>query len=447
MSKKRQYFGTDGIRGRVGNAPITPDFMLKLGWAVGRVLADGVDSKVVVGKDTRISGYMFESALEAGLAAAGADIYLLGPMPTPGVAYLTRKLQANLGIAITASHNLFQDNGIKFFAPDGNKLSDELELKIEEQLSKTIDCAPSDRLGKAVWVDRAGDDYINFCKRALPSGLTLSGLKIVVDCANGATYRLAPQLLRELGAEVLTLAVEPNGLNINDHCGATHLERLCQEVVSAQAAVGIAFDGDGDRLMMVDAAGEILDGDGILFVLAKYLHQHKQLSGGVVGTMMSNFGLELAFRQLGIGFTRTKVGDRYVLAELHKQGWLLGAEPSGHIIHLGFNTTGDGIIAALQVLAVMLKTGQELAALKSGLCCLPQRLINVPVNGNLLFSVDDVICQAVQDAEQQLGNTGRVLLRPSGTEPLIRVMVEGEDSVLVDELAQSLAQLITKLMS
>ncbi|MCP3678927.1 MAG: phosphoglucosamine mutase [Gammaproteobacteria bacterium] len=439
MTQQRRYFGTDGIRGRVGVIPIIPDFILKLGWAVGRVLANGGGSKVLIGKDTRISGYMFESALEAGLSAAGVDIHLLGPMPTPAIAYLTRTLRAQAGIVISASHNTFQDNGIKFFAGDGKKLADELELKIEAELEKPLSCVASQSLGRAVRIDDAAGRYIEFCKSSIPSQITLKGLKVVVDCANGATYHIAPNVLHELGATVVKLSTLPDGLNINHDCGATNPVQLSEVVKAEQADVGIALDGDGDRVIMVDHRGELLDGDQLIYIIAKYLQQSGQLQGGVVGTIMSNFGLENALNALGIGFARSKVGDRYVLSELLKRQWILGGEPSGHIIHLDLNTTGDGIIAALQVLAVMISSGRSLFELKSQLNKWPQKLVSVNSHETIVdLEHDTTIQKAMTHAQQRLNGHGRVLLRYSGTEPVIRIMVESENQELVTDLTRYL---------
>jgi phosphoglucosamine mutase len=444
MTLQRKYFGTDGIRGEVGKFPVTPDFVLKLGWAVGNVLnkQGGKFNKVLIGKDTRISGYMFESALEAGLSAAGVDIHLLGPMPTPAVAYLTRTLRAQAGIVISASHNSYQDNGIKFFSSDGTKLPDEAEMEIEACLDSPMTSVFSEKLGKAERVVDATGRYIEFCKSTVSSKLTLRGMKIIVDCANGATYQAAPEVFRELGAEVIELAVDPDGLNINDFCGATHPDMLRRIVTAEEADLGIAFDGDGDRVMMVDGKGEIVDGDELLFVIARYLQDKKQLKGGVVGTVMSNLGFELALRNLGIEFVRSKVGDRYVMEQLLEKGWLLGGENSGHIIYLDATTTGDGIISALQVLSAMSDSGKSLHELKGGIEKFPQVLINVKVVEKIDVSKNAVIQKAKLAAENSLKNKGRVLLRASGTEPVIRVMVEGEDAKMVTEIAKNLAAVV-----
>jgi len=447
MQQQRKYFGTDGIRGTVGVPPITPEFILKLGWAVGRVLknGNGQRSKVLIGKDTRISGYMFESALEAGLSAAGMDIRLLGPMPTPAIAYLTRTFHAQAGIVISASHNPFQDNGIKFFSSAGTKLPDEVELAIESEIESPspISIVAPDRLGKAERIHDAPGRYIEFCKSTIPYDVNLKGLKIVVDCAHGATYHLAPNVFRELGANVITLGTQPNGLNINAEGGATKPQALQKAVLENHAHLGIALDGDGDRVIMVDAHGEVVDGDELLFIIAAARQQTGTLQGAVVGTVMSNLGLEQALNERGIAFTRAQVGDRYVLEMLQQNGGRLGGESSGHIICLDRTTTGDGIITALQVLAIGRQTGQPLAVLKSGMQKCPQRMINVPIlqNSAQIISLPGVQT-ARRVAEQKLGTHGRVLLRPSGTEPLIRVMVEGFDAQLVDTVAYGLAEAV-----
>lgn len=437
----RKYFGTDGIRGKVGEFPITPEFVLKLGWAVGRVLARGNGGKVVIGKDTRISGYMFESALEAGLSAAGVDILLLGPMPTPAIAYLTRTLHADAGIVISASHNPFEDNGIKFFSSDGTKLPDEVELAIEAELDKPMEMAPPAELGKASRVGDAAGRYIEFCKSTFPRNLKLKGLKLVVDCSNGATYQVAPSVFRELGAKVLTMGDDPDGLNINLECGSTHPQQLQQAVLTQGADLGIAFDGDGDRVLMVDHKGELVDGDELLFIIATASQKLDRVPG-VVGTLMTNLGMEHALKEAGIGFERAKVGDRYVMEMLQQCGWSLGGEGSGHLICLDYTTTGDGIISALQVLRAMVEQGSSLQQLKSGMTKYPQVLINVRLPRQVdvmgLASVQD----AVVEAESVLGDSGRVLLRPSGTEPVIRVMVEGEDAAQVRQVAEKLAEMV-----
>ena len=451
---KRRYFGTDGIRGRVGALPITPEFVLKLGWAVGKVLARQgsgklliffslqYPSKVLIGKDTRISGYMFESVLEAGLSAAGIDTRLLGPMPTPAIAYLTRTLRAQAGIVISASHNPFYDNGIKFFSALGTKLPDEIEMAIEEQLDQPMTTVESALLGKAVRVDDAPGRYIEFCKSTVSSSITLNGFKIVVDCANGASYHIGPNVIRELGAEVIEMGVEPNGLNINLDCGATHPEALREQVLAHQADLGIALDGDGDRVVMVDHLGHVLDGDDLLYIIAKDRLHRGVLEGGIVGTVMSNIGFERAVRDSGIDFVRVAVGDRHIMSELASRGWYLGGEPSGHIVCLKTSSTGDGIITALQVLAAMRNQGQQLADIRLGLVKFPQVLLNVSVETRPASIDVPHIQQAVKSIESKLGDNGRVLLRCSGTEPMIRVMVEGEDEACVNDYAAQLADLV-----
>lgn len=440
----RKFFGTDGIRGRVGESLINPSFVLKLGWAVGTILARKKVGKVLIGKDTRISGYMLESVLEAGLSAAGMNIHLLGPMPTPAIAYLTRTLRAEAGIVISASHNLYQDNGIKFFSSQGTKLPDTFELEIEEQLERPMITVDSASLGKASRIVDAPGRYIEFCKSTVSSQVNLNGLRIVVDCANGATYHIAPDVFRELGAEVIELATDPDGFNINHNCGSTKPQILQRCVIEQKADVGIAFDGDGDRVIMVDHTGEVVDGDELLYIIAQHQLLNSPVKTGVVGTMMSNLGLENALRDIGISFIRSKVGDRYVLRELHTSGWLLGGEPSGHIVHLGYTTTGDGIISALQVLSVICKTERSLAELKRGMSKYPQVLINVAVAAPDLVIKSKVIQDAVKAVETKLGTSGRVLLRSSGTETVVRVMVEGEETQLVTSLAQELAYVVER---
>lgn len=442
----RKYFGTDGIRGRVGEFPITPEFVLKLGWAAGRVLGRGNGDKVVIGKDTRISGYMFESALEAGLSAAGVDILLLGPMPTPAVAYLTRTLHAAAGIVISASHNPFEDNGIKFFSGDGTKLPDEVELAIEVELDKAMEMAPPAALGKAHRVNDAAGRYIEFCKSTFPNRLNLKEMKLVLDCSNGATYHVAPSVFRELGARVTTLADQPDGLNINVDCGSTHPQRLQAAVAEQGADLGIAFDGDGDRVLMVDRSGELVDGDELLFIIATATHQQEAVAG-VVGTLMTNLGMERALQEAGIGFSRAKVGDRYVMEQLKEKGWTLGGEGSGHLICLDHTTTGDGIISALQVLRAVVEQGKGLDELKAGMSKYPQILINVRLTEQCDVLGLPAVQAAVAEAETELGQRGRVLLRASGTEPLIRVMVEGEDGVQVDAVANRLADAVRSLLA
>ncbi|MCP1439463.1 phosphoglucosamine mutase [Erwinia persicina] len=438
----RKYFGTDGIRGKVGETPITPDFVLKLGWAAGKVLARNGSKKIIIGKDTRISGYMLESALEAGLAAAGLSAAFTGPMPTPAIAYLTRTFRAEAGIVISASHNPFDDNGIKFFSIDGTKLPDEVEEAIEAEMEKPITCVDSAELGRASRIVDAAGRYIEFCKGTFPSELSLNGLKIVVDCANGATYHIAPNVLRELGAEVITLGVNPDGMNINKECGATDLRQLQARVLAEKADIGLAYDGDGDRIMMVDHLGEKVDGDQILYIVAREGLRQGQLRGGVVGTLMSNMGLELALKQLGIPFARAKVGDRYVLEKLQEKGWRLGAENSGHVILLDKTTTGDGIVAGLQVLTAMVRNHMSLHDLCSGMKLLPQILVNVRFSGATDPLEDAQVKAVTAEAEKELKGRGRVLLRKSGTEPLIRVMVEGEDEAQVTSLAHRIADAV-----
>lgn len=436
MSK--QYFGTDGIRGRVGKSPITPEFVLKLGWAAGKVLAGTDGGKVLIGKDTRISGYMFESALQAGLSAAGVDIGLLGPMPTPGIAYLTRTFHARAGIVISASHNPYYDNGIKFFSAAGTKLPDDIEHAIEDELEKPISCNESNQLGKAVRINDAAGRYIEFCKSTFPNDRDLRGLKIVVDCANGATYHIAPAVFSELGATVIALGDKPDGLNINANVGSTHPEALQAAVKAEKADLGIALDGDGDRILMVDNLGNLVDGDELLYIIAMHRQAHKGLNGGVVGTLMSNLGLEHAFERARIPFSRAAVGDRYVMEQLRNSNWLLGGENSGHIICLDRTTTGDGIISALQVLAALMDTGKSLAELLSSMTKYPQTLINVRLDKKVDVMGTPEVKSAMKSAEQKLAKSGRILLRPSGTEPLIRVMVEGQDASLVDSTAHEL---------
>ncbi len=438
----RKYFGTDGIRGRVGEFPVTPEFVLRLGWAAGRVLARRSGGKILIGKDTRISGYMFESALEAGLSAAGVDCHLLGPMPTPGIAYLTRALFAEAGIVISASHNPYHDNGIKFFSAQGSKLPDEVEQAIEAELDKELVCNDSASLGKAARVEDAAGRYIEFCKSTFPGQYDLRGMKIVVDCANGATYHIAPKVFAELGATVFIIGDQPDGLNINAGCGSTHLELLQEKVGQYQADIGIALDGDGDRVMMVDDSGRIIDGDELLYVVAMHRQRAGALNGGVVGTLMSNLGLEHAFQRQGIPFKRAAVGDRYVMERLLENDWLLGGESSGHIICLDRTTTGDGIVSALQVLAAMRESESTLAELLRDMDKYPQVLVNVRLPEKVDVLARTPVQEALRDAEGELAERGRVLLRASGTEPLIRVMVEGQDAGQVESLARQLAEVV-----
>lgn len=441
----RKYFGTDGIRGRVGEHPITADFMLRLGWATGRVLGAGGPTRVVIGKDTRISGYMFESALEAGLSAAGVDIRLLGPMPTPAIAYLTRTLHACAGIVISASHNPFYDNGIKFFSGQGFKLPDETEAAIEAEMDKPMSTATSARLGKAERVMDAGGRYIEFCKSTVPAELNLRGLKIVVDCANGASYQVAPSVFEELNADIIAIGVDPDGLNINQDCGSTKPEGLRRAVLQYNADLGIALDGDGDRVILVDHRGELVDGDESLFIIAQDRHRTGRLHGGVVGTLMSNLGLEHALNTLDIRLARAAVGDRYVMEMLQQEGWILGGESSGHIICLDRTTTGDGIVSVLQVLAAMIQGDIGLHELKQGMTKYPQHMINVPVAGTVDVLAAPRLVDAVKQVEARLSSRGRVLIRSSGTEPVVRVMVEGDDPQLVKAQAELLAAVVLEL--
>ncbi len=439
----RRYFGTDGIRGRVGQSPMTADFVMKLGWAAGKVLSrEEGRGHVVIGKDTRISGYIFEAALEAGLAAAGLDVTLMGPMPTPAVAYMTQAQRATAGIVISASHNPYYDDGVKFFNCDGFKLPDSTELEIEAMMDQPMQMVQSRDLGKVYRMEDSRARYIEFCKNSIPFRTSLKGMKIVLDCAHGATYHVAPSVFRELGAEVFEMGVNPDGLNINKDCGALHPDAMRALVLEHQADVGIAFDGDGDRVMMMDASGEVMDGDEILFVIAKSQLLSGGLGGGVVGTLMSNLGLELALKAQGIPFERANVGDRYVMEKLLANGWFIGGENSGHIIALNQTTTGDGIIAALQVLNWMVSQDLTLADSRKGMTKYPQIMVNVPLAQKLDTDDFPQVQQAVLQAEQELTGKGRVLLRPSGTEPLIRVMVEGQDESQVDMLAHQIAEVV-----
>ncbi len=440
----RKYFGTDGVRGRVGVAPITPQFVMHLGYAAGKVLAgdrlkNGKRAGVLIGKDTRISGYMLESALEAGLIAAGIDVYLAGPIPTPAVAYLTRALRLQAGVVISASHNPFEDNGIKFFSGAGTKLPDDVELAIEAELDEAMHSNASDALGKAKRIDDASGRYIEFCKSTFPNEMNLRGLKVVVDSAHGAAYLVARNVFHELGAEVISIGAEPDGKNINAGFGATKPQNLQKAVVDNQADLGIALDGDGDRLIMADAAGKLYDGDQLIYIIARHRKAQGTLKGGVVGTLMTNFAFELAMRQMEIPFLRAKVGDRYVMELLLENGWQLGGENSGHIICLDKHTTGDGLVSALQVLHALRAQGFTLAQAAADLVMFPQVLINVRVARKIDFAGDADVRAAVAAAETELSGKGRVLLRPSGTEPLLRVMVEGEDAAQVQRLAENIA--------
>jgi len=442
---QRHYFGTDGVRGKVGEEPITPERVLKLGWAAGRTLAAvdvtkrGERPGVLIGKDTRISGYLLEAALESGLAAAGVDVYLCGPLPTPGIAYLTRALRLSAGIVVSASHNPFEDNGIKFFSAAGAKLPDEVELAIERAMEMPLTCVPSAELGKARRIEDAAGRYIEFCKSTFPNELDLHGLRIVVDCAHGAGYHVAPPVFHELGAEVVTIGAEPNGMNINAGVGATNPGRLADKVRESAADYGVALDGDGDRLVMVDRNGVVYDGDQLLYVIARDYQRRGALSGGVVGTLMSNLGFEQALATAGIALDRAKVGDRYVLEQLVARRWQLGGENSGHIICLDKHTTGDAIVAALAVLRALIEQRVTLAEAAGAVTLFPQRLINVPVKRGFDWKANAQVCDAASAATLALGDAGRVLLRPSGTEPVLRVMVEARDAAMADTHAQAIA--------
>ncbi|MDC7702079.1 phosphoglucosamine mutase [Vogesella indigofera] len=438
----RKYFGTDGVRGEVGQFPITPDFVLRLGYAAGKVLVDHERQEhptVIIGKDTRISGYMLEAALQAGLTAAGVNVLLTGPLPTPGIAYLTRALRLSAGVMISASHNPYQDNGIKFFAEGGKKLDDALEREIEAMLDSPMQTSASRELGRARRINGAADRYIEFCKSTFPNERNLKGLKLVVDCAHGATYHIAPKVFHELGAEVITIGGEPNGYNINDGVGATHTEAISQAVLQHGADLGISLDGDGDRLMMADQHGKVYDGDQLIYVIAKARAARGQLGGGVVGTVMTNLAMELALQQQGIAFGRAKVGDRYVLELLHENGWQVGGEASGHVLCLDKHTTGDGIISSLQVLAALAELDRDLATICSDWQPFPQKMINVRLNGQ-----DWQAASAAKYAEAQLAlaGRGRVVLRPSGTEPVVRVMVEADELALAEQWAGQIAAAI-----
>lgn len=449
----RKYFGTDGVRGEVGTDPITPDFVMRLGYAAGKVLAHQVAQRdhngmhtrpaVLIGKDTRISGYMLEAALQAGFAAAGVDVKLAGPVPTPAVAYLTRALRLAAGVVISASHNPYQDNGIKFFSASGNKLPDAVELAIEEQLEQPLVCVPADKLGRAKRIDDAQGRYIEFCKSSFPNELDLRGMKIVVDCANGAAYHIAPFVFHELGADVISIGNQPNGFNINLNCGATAPKALAAAVVEHQADLGIALDGDADRLIMVDQDGRIYNGDELLYVVLKARLATGPVAG-VVGTLMTNMALEVALRNMGVGFARAKVGDRYVLEVLQEKGWLIGGEGSGHLLCLDKHTTGDGIISALQVLSALKRSGQSLRQTLADLQLFPQTLINVRVSAGYDWQQNAEMQAEKNLVEQELGDTGRVLIRASGTEPLIRVMVEARDAALAKSMAERIAQTLPR---
>ncbi|MEX1082232.1 MAG: phosphoglucosamine mutase [Halofilum sp. (in: g-proteobacteria)] len=436
------YFGTDGIRGRVGDWPMTPDFVMHLGWAAGGVLAAHGRREVLIGKDTRLSGYMFESALEAGLAAAGVSTRLVGPMPTPAIAYLARTFRQAAGAVISASHNPYYDNGVKFFSGLGTKLPDAVEAEIEARLDRPMQVVAPAELGRAARVDDADGRYIEFCKGTIPFGTDLRGLKLVVDSAHGATYSIAPRVFRELGAQVIAIGSEPDGLNINDGCGATAPEAMAARVLAEGADAGLALDGDGDRVIMVDRYGRVVDGDALLLIMARARHERGDMIGGVVGTLMSNLGLERALAELGIPFSRAAVGDRFVLEQLQANGWKLGGEASGHIVCLDRTTTGDGIVSALQVLARMVDTGASLDELAACMDQYPQVLLNVPVAERVDPGADGGVRAAVKSVEAELGEAGRVLLRPSGTEPLVRVMVEGPDAARLESLAGRIADAV-----
>jgi len=440
---QRKYFGTDGIRGRVGESPITPEFMLHLGWAAGQAFKkQGQRNSVLIGKDTRLSGYMFESALEAGLAAAGVDVKLLGPMPTPAIAYLTRTFRASAGIVISASHNPHHDNGIKFFSANGTKLDDALEAEIERWLEQPIQVCDPNELGKASRVDDAPGRYVEFCKSTVPNEFTLDGLHIVLDCAHGATYHVAPKVFKELGAQVTVIGASPDGLNINLNVGSTHLDALKKTVAEKQADLGIAFDGDGDRVLMVDRDGSEVDGDELLFILASQRHAEGRLNGGVVGTLMTNLGVELALREIGIEFERANVGDRYVMERLLANNWVIGGEGSGHMVIRDCTSTGDGIVSALQVLLAVRRSGKTMSELRQGMAKLPQTMVNVRVAQRFdPLSRSDIV-EAVRRAEADLGEAGRILLRASGTEPLIRVMAEGQNADDIARVAEQLARVV-----
>jgi phosphoglucosamine mutase len=442
----RKYFGTDGVRGEVGSMPITPDFVMKLGYAAGKVLARAETSSgkptVLIGKDTRISGYMLEAALEAGFAAAGVDVMLAGPMPTPAIAYLTRALRLSAGVVISASHNPYHDNGIKFFSAQGNKLPDAVESEIEAMLDMPIECVSSEKLGKAKRLDDARGRYIEFCKSTFPNELDLRGLRIVVDCAHGAAYHIAPDVFHELGADVRAIGNQPNGLNINDGVGATSPQALAKAVQEHKADLGIALDGDADRLMMVDANGRIYNGDELLYVMAKDRMATMPIKG-VAGTLMTNMALEVAFRKMGVEFVRAKVGDRYVLEMMQERGWLLGGEGSGHLLCLDRHTTGDGIVSALQVLSALKRSGMTLAQCTEDIALYPQTLINVKVPAGFDWQKNPAVVEEKSAVEKELGDRGRVLIRPSGTEPLIRVMVEATSPDLAQAMARRIADKLT----
>ncbi len=443
---KKQYFGTDGIRGEVGQFPIVPEFMTRLGYAAGKVLSKhakpGQRCKVLIGKDTRISGYLLEAALEAGFAAAGVDVMLCGPMPTPGVAYLTKALRLSAGVVISASHNPYQDNGIKFFSANGDKLDDDFEFAIEAELAHPMGCVSAQELGKAFRLEDAAGRYIEFCKSTFPGELNLKGINLVVDCANGAAYHTAPHVFHELGAEVISIGVHPDGKNINDGCGATSPAALIAKVKAEKADLGIALDGDADRLQMVDSSGRLFNGDELLYVLAKDRLDRGQKIGGAVGTLMTNLAIENAIKGLGIGFERANVGDRYVLELLKQKGWIIGGEGSGHLLCLDQHSTGDGTIAALQVLAAMSQNQKSLAELLEAVNIYPQVLLNVKFKPGYQWQSDEMLQQQISKVEANLQDSGRVLIRASGTEPVLRVMVETKDGEVAMKAAKSIADLV-----
>ena len=444
--KEKKYFGTDGIRGEVGGALMSAEFALKLGRAAGKVLGKlSHTNTVVIGKDTRISGYMFEAALEAGLASAGVNALLLGPMPTPAIARITSSMKACAGIVISASHNPFYDNGIKFFNQDGEKLSDDLEFAIEKEIDKPFSTVKSEKLGKANRIDDAAGRYIEFCKGVFPRNQSLEGLKIVVDCANGATYKIAPKVFEELGAEIITVATSPNGLNINDDCGSTEPKNLQEKVMDSKADLGIALDGDGDRVLMVDHTGTLIDGDQLIFIVAKYLHDNKQLTGGIVGTLMTNQAMEVGLNDLGIVFKRADVGDRYVHQMLKQYNWHLGGESSGHILNLELSTTGDGIISALMVLTVMVNENKNLHDLAAEIPLFPQVLINITIEDAKTIASNPKVVKKALEIDAKLGNKGRTLIRASGTQPMLRIMVEAQEQNLADKYANELKEIVENL--
>lgn len=443
----RKYFGTDGIRGRVGSGPITPEFVMKLGWAAGKVFAKQGRNNIIIGKDTRISGYMFEAALEAGIVAAGVNVTMIGPMPTPAVAYLTRTFRAACGIVISASHNPYYDNGIKFFGGDGEKLQDDIELEIERMIDEPMTTVESARLGKVKRLDDAAGRYIEFCKSTVPnSGFSLNGLRIVLDCAHGATYHVAPAVMRELGADIITIGANPDGLNINEEVGQTSPKHLQEKVLEYRADLGIAFDGDGDRVAFVDEYGKLMDGDELLFIIAQYQAKISPIKG-VVGTLMSNLGLELALQDLGIELIRANVGDRYVNEQMRTHGYILGGESSGHIICHDVMTTGDGIVAALKVMQALVAHGKPISALRNGMTKAPMKMINVRINNRVDLDKHEAVQAAIKDITNRLEGRGRILLRPSGTEPVIRVMVEAQDAAMVESSVVELADIVREAVA